>query len=609
MSIQTGICMLLPAVLSVWIFEKLTKTPLSRRDWLSFYCGNVIVLNLCCWIIIHRFMNTPVLDFASINILTTYILCALPLSALFPCIITLIRRNVRFKIETTSAADSSAAKRKRFALHILMGLSGIFLLLSGICYFAAAWYIDTYGALGFDAILYTLTSDLGGVDPGLINQCLSFIATNIPGILILLPVLLYDGKQKLIILIRNKRVYPLKQITALLLVFVLSFGFLHLAASETDFYSFIKSNATPSTLYEDEYRHPEDVQIEFPEKKRNLIYIMLESMETTFLSKEEGGALDYNVIPELHRLAEENVNFSPNNGVGGFTSMGGTTWTIGAMVAQTAGVPLKMPPGFEQNEYGEGGYFLTGIQGITTILHHAGYDQAVMFGSEAEFGGRRTYYETHGVNRIYDLKTAYEDGIVPNEYHNDFWGMEDHYLYEYAKQVLTEMSSGNQPFAFTLLTVDTHHVGGYVCKLCKDSYAERYENVFRCASIQAAAFIEWIQQQEFYEDTAIVIVGDHPSMDYGYFERNLTDTETERNVYNCFINASVQTDSMKNRQFSPFDLFPTTLAAMGCKLEGERLGLGTNLFSGEPTLLERYGYEALEEEIAKYSNYYINNFH
>ena len=157
--------------------------------------------------------------------------------------------------------------------------------------------------------------------------------------------------------------------------------------------------------------------------------------------------------------------------------------------------------------------------------------------------------------------------------------------------------------------MDTHHVGGYVCKLCEDAYSERYENVYRCASIQAAAFIEWIQQQDFYEDTAVVIVGDHPSMDFGYFERNLTDAETERNVYNCFMNASVQTDHMKNRQFSAFDLFPTTLAAMGCKLEGERIGLGTNLFSGEPTLLERYGYQALEEEIAKYSNYYINNFH
>ena len=43
------------------------------------------------------------------------------------------------------------------------------------------------------------------------------------------------------------------------------------------------------------------------------------------------------------------------------------------------------------------------------------------------------------------------------------------------------------------------------------------------------------------------------------------------------------------------DLFPKTLAALGARIEGERLGLGTNLFSDEQTLIERYGYARMEE--------------
>ena len=34
------------------------------------------------------------------------------------------------------------------------------------------------------------------------------------------------------------------------------------------------------------------------------------------------------------------------------------------------------------------------------------------------------------------------------------------------------------------------------------------------------------------------------------------------------------------------DMFPTTLASLGAVIDGDRLGLGTNLFSDKPTLAE-----------------------
>ena len=54
------------------------------------------------------------------------------------------------------------------------------------------------------------------------------------------------------------------------------------------------------------------------------------------------------------------------------------------------------------------------------------------------------------------------------------------------------------------------------------------------------------------------------------------------------------------------DMFPTTLAAMGCSIEGERLGLGTNLFSDLPTLSEEMGVETLNRELSKRSDFYNN---
>ena len=40
-------------------------------------------------------------------------------------------------------------------------------------------------------------------------------------------------------------------------------------------------------------------------------------------------------------------------------------------------------------------------------------------------------------------------------------------------------------------------------------------------------------------------------------------------------------------------MYPTILASMGATIEGDRLGLGTNLFSSQETLIEQLGYSEL----------------
>ena len=119
--------------------------------------------------------------------------------------------------------------------------------------------------------------------------------------------------------------------------------------------------------------------------------------------------------------------------------------------------------------------------------------------------------------------------------------------------------------------------------------------------------MEWFQDQSFYENTTVIIVGDHESMDNGYFER-MVDEDYQRMMYNCILNPAVKPVRKTNRQFTALDLFPTTLASLGCTIEGNRLGLGTNLFSGMNTLCEKYGFETFNDELSKASDYYEANF-
>lgn len=486
----------------------------------------------------------------------------------------------------------------------------VILFLGLLLFFAARWYIIKFGDTGFDSILFTLFSNNDGGSTkelvadfllkGLLPTLICF--SGIEFILFLFP-----KSKKIIINLKNKKLHilPVSHWCSVCISLILSVALLISASNISGLTEYIRGMVSMSTIFEEKYVNPDDVKITFPEEKRNLIYIFLESMETTYFSKEQGGALEESIIPELYYLADKNINFSHNDGVGGFLTPNGTTWTVAAMTSHVSGVPLKSPPSFERNTYGAS-EFLPGITTLSDVLNKNGYYQALMVGSASEFANRNVLYKGHNTDKIYDLYTARETGIVPKDYHV-WWGIEDKHLFKFAKQELVKIAKQNEPFAFSLLTVDTHFSNGYVCNMCDDKFSEQYENVMACSSKQVAEFVSWIKNQSFYKNTTVVIVGDHLTMDSEYIGRNVEKGFDQR-VYNCIINSAVEGENYKNRQFTSFDLFPTTLASIGCNIEGERLGLGTNLFSDKKTLVEEMGYNEFNYQLGLNSRYYNDNF-
>ena len=122
-----------------------------------------------------------------------------------------------------------------------------------------------------------------------------------------------------------------------------------------------------------------------------------------------------------------------------------------------------------------------------------------------------------------------------------------------------------------------------------------------CSSRQLKEFIDWIKQQDFYENTTIVLNGDHLTMDKDFLES--IDAQYDRRTFTAIINSAVKPEENTDRLYNTLDLFPTTLAAMGCKIEGDRLGLGTNLYSSKKTLFEEYGEDFVNAELAKNSEF------
>lgn len=351
-------------------------------------------------------------------------------------------------------------------------------------------------------------------------------------------------------------------------------------------------------LYEKHYVDPQSVNITFPKQKRNIIHIYLESVENAYLATKSGGGQEKSYMPELEELAVTNINFSHHDKIGGSLTLEGTQWTIASMVGQVAGIPLLLP--FNSKSYDANSSFFKGIFTLGELLEKNGYVDEIMMGSDSNFGCTSNLYKQHGNYIVSDYNTAIKEGRIDKDYFV-FWGYEDKKLFEFAKADISKLAQGNKPFNMEIVTIDTHTPDGYRCADCKDEYEQQYANVIACQSRQVNNFINWCKQQSWYENTTIVITGDHNSMSEKFFT-NL-DRNYVRTPYNCFINSAI-TGNNKNRKFSIIDMYPTILAAMGVDIEGDKLGLGVNLFSGKKTLVEQYGFKKLNQEVKRKSAFY-----
>ena len=480
--------------------------------------------------------------------------------------------------------------------------AGILLPAGLILVFLARWVFSTWAGLRMDELIFQLKAPIEGTGDGIVMK--GVLSSLLPALG--LTALFFA----VVFFLREKRGILLRCGAALGVLLIIGAG--SYAWKKLDMTGYVRNQLDESRFIEDNYVDPADVAITFPARKRNLIYIYMESMESTYADRKSGGAFSYNNIPELTQISSESEDFSGGTGLlNGGRVLPGTTFTMGGIFAQSAGLPLKADIGEEFvdkrgsfNKMNTQDSFFKKVTNLGDILESEGYKNVFMLGSNATFGGRRLYFSQHGGYEIDDYNWAVQEGIIPQNYYV-FWGMEDSKLFAAAKDRVTRLAAGEEPFNLTLLTVDTHFEDGYICDLCREEYpGNDYANAIACSSRQVADFVRWVQAQDFYENTTIVLCGDHTTMDSDFC--NDVPGEYDRKVYTSFINAAVQPqDPSRVRVYSTIDQFPTTLAALGCTIKGERLGLGTNLFSSEDTLLEKYGYDEVSAEMEKKSNFMI----
>ncbi len=457
----------------------------------------------------------------------------------------------------------------------IFGFIWLLLLLVG---FVSFWYIGQFGSVSIEAILFHMAMPLKGAPNDIYDGLwapiyLSFMFWFI---------IVYLAKKYKIL----KKYFWIAGATLFLIDMVY-------VNENFKVFDFIKNQYESSNFIEEHYVYPEMASLQFPKNKKNIIIIQVESLESSYQDINNGGLFPLNYIPELTNIAKNNISFSASSKLEGAAVLPESGWTIAGIVSETAGIPLKLfshtfvddvYDGTEiDNSLGQYRFFLPGVVSLGDILEQKGYSNYFVLGRHAEFAGKKDYFEQHGHYQIIDQSVIEKQINKTNVVDAD--------VFEFLKLKWPEIIK-NTPVHLFIQTADTH-------------YGTKQE--FSEASKYVSDFVEWLQRQG--NDNLIVIIGDHCNMNHASFMGIEQDDfryngNIKRRVFNAFINSSLKPKNMKDRHFATLDFFPTILSAAGVRISGDRLGLGTDLFSDRPTLLEEYGYNLVFQEIKKKSNFY-----
>ena len=402
----------------------------------------------------------------------------------------------------------------RAGIFVLYAVFGLILFATIVLHRLTLWFMHTF-TISIREIIFTVKSPLKGADTNFLKSAIAFCDIKSLVFFVVLYVIAvcafrYVFKRVCMfvtISLKDRKCVSINIGGTILLLCVAGIVYaavysLKDADKATHFSEYIALQKNQTHIYEEKYEQPTSYII--TGKGKNLIYIYMESMETTYASKDVGGRQEsVNYMPNLTLLSKENDNFSCTENLGGFHTSVGAGWTMGALFTTSTGVPFSFP--VDGNSMDDRTTFAHGITAIGDVLAQKGYTQEFLCGSDGNFAGRKQFFEQHGNYTVFDLFTAREKGYIAPDY-AVWWGFEDEILYRIAKDEVTRLAAQEQPFNFTMLTVDTHHVGGYKCNICGDEYSEQLANVVACADKQVYEFVRWCQQQDFYKDTVIGVI-------------------------------------------------------------------------------------------------------
>lgn len=349
----------------------------------------------------------------------------------------------------------------------------------------------------------------------------------------------------------------------------------------------IKSN-TKYKNYDDMIKDYNDLKADYNKKygqerypfknileQKNIIILQLESIQEFVVNKEINGK---QITPNLNKFLNENIEIQNMN----MQSYSSTADSEHSTI--TSIYPMENGMSFSK-------YFTNDYDDLFKIFKDKNYHTSYMHGNYPYFWNRGNVYGRLNLDDLVLMEQFNDTSEFINGY------LSDELLY---KQAVDKLKDYENPFITYIVSASSHT--GFTLDGLKDRSkinidVGKYKNTFfgnylesvNYADYAFGIFIDELKKQGLYEDTAILVFGDHNGMNMyneemidflGYTDSNITDVDLKLNYTKvlCGLKIPGIFNLKLEKPVSKVDIKPT-LAYM-CNLE-DRFSLGTNMFASK----------------------------
>ena len=328
-------------------------------------------------------------------------------------------------------------------------------------------------------------------------------------------------------------------------------------------------------------------------KGKNVIIVQLESVQEFVINKTINGK---EITPNINKFINENIEFSNMFMQSYSTTADSEFSTVTSLYPMENGMSYSR---YYSNKYDD----------IFTMFENEGYDTSYMHGNYGYFWNRGNVYKSFGVKHL-ELKDEFQDAS------EEIMGyLSDELLY---KQAVEKLKSYNMPFFSYIVSASSHtaftldglqdeskvniDVGKY-----KDTFFGNYLESVNYADYAFGIFIEELKKEDLYDNSVILIYGDHNGIDMYNEEmldflqqtnQNLNDVDIKLNYIR--VACGMKIPGIKNltieKPVNKLDIEPT----FEYLIDGQAgVSLGTNMFArkdfvclnNERIITSRYYYD------------------
>lgn len=328
-------------------------------------------------------------------------------------------------------------------------------------------------------------------------------------------------------------------------------------------------------------------------KGKNIIILQLESLQEFVINKKIN---DKEITPNINRFINENIEIS-NMYMQSYSSTADSEFS-----SITSLYPMENGMSYSR-------YYTNTYDDIFTMFKNNGYTTSYMHGNYGFFWNRENVYKQFGVEHI-ELKNQFADTSE-----NIMGYLSDELLY---KQAVEKLKQYDNPFITYIVSASSHtsfslegiedrskidiDLGKY-----KDTFFGNYLQAVNYADYALGVFINELKEANLYDDTIILLFGDHNGIDMYNEEMidflkqtdpNITDPEIKLNYIRVACGMKIPSvDGLTiEKPVSKLDIKPTLAYLIDAK---EGVSLGTNMFA-------RKDFICLNNERIVTSRYYFD---